>query len=148
MEVPYSWSCYLCYSLITREPSKIEFSTFYGETEILVLSTVMSTIPHFSLIVSYFPSLQCIRVLYTKWAQWEELINHLYVSSLTFLPKSWLLHLLEMLSPGYPLLHFLQVLIPKPARKNHPWPPYLKCQPPTWQSVSLSGFRFRFCFAP
>lgn len=52
MEVPRSQSDYLSCLLTTRELVRVEFSTFSGETEILVLSVVMSTIPHFSRIIS------------------------------------------------------------------------------------------------
>ena len=36
----------------SREPSRIELSTFSGETKILALSVVISTVLHFSLIIS------------------------------------------------------------------------------------------------
>lgn len=52
MEVPYSQSCYLCYLLITRGPRGLECSTEDRETEILVLSLVMSMVLHFSLVIS------------------------------------------------------------------------------------------------
>lgn len=143
----------------------MELSTFNGETDSSPfhcnkhhpspLSHCLRLVwrdrkPH-SPVKSCFLSLQWISVLYTKWAQWEELINHLYAPSRIFFPKLWLLHLLEMFSPDL-LLHFLQVLIPKLPWENYRWPPHLNRQLPIWQSVSLSlcfSFRGFVClFAP
>lgn len=51
MEVPYSRSCYLCYLLIIESPREWSLALSMGK-QILVLSIVISTILHLSLIVS------------------------------------------------------------------------------------------------